>query len=46
MTGFDRRKSERYLPEQNREACGLFGVMNIRREEIWWRDSHNCDKKH
>ena len=29
MTGFDRRKSERYLPEQNREACGLFGVMNI-----------------
>lgn len=29
MTGFNRRKSERYLPEQNREACGLFGVMNI-----------------
>lgn len=29
MIGFDRRKSERYLPEQNREACGLFGVMNI-----------------
>jgi len=34
MIGFDSRKSERYLPGRNREACGLFGVMNINGEKF------------
>jgi len=28
MAGYERKNSERYLPDQGREACGLFGVMN------------------
>lgn len=44
MNAFDRRKSERYLPDQSREACGLFGVMNIKGEKFSGKAAINAIK--